>query len=270
MSVLQEEAGGGEAGRPRADDRNLFAGWDLRRDGVDGFRPASGVAHRALKRGDGDGIIQVRPPAGPLAEARTHATERRVEEDALARASQGVLMSPAGKVFQHPRDVETGGARDGARALAVAVMFGQQQFERRAPGVPDVVRFTGDDHPVDGDGGACRVETWPALDLHDAHVARSAGLAAVGEAEGGDLDAESSCGIEDRASLRTIHGFSVDREPGDYSTFTASAGQTPLQVPQRMQRSVSISWTSYGFGTMASAGHFWAQRVQPMQSSVIE
>jgi hypothetical protein len=55
--------------------------------------------------------------------------------------------------------------------------------------------------------------------------------------------------------------------PGEV-TAMALAGQTCRQPSQRVQRSGSMRARAWGVKGMASTGHCWAQRVQPMQDSV--
>lgn len=70
-------------------------------------------------------------------------------------------------------------------------------------------------------------------------------------------------------------GFAVISLPsivsfGIYVTCIESTGHTCLHVSQRMHFDWSISCFLYGFISIASAGHFWAHFVHPMQVSLIE
>src|SRR5260221_13052747 len=64
-------------------------------------------------------------------------------------------------------------------------------------------------------------------------------------------------------------GVALTRAGGLATTWTASTGQAWLHMSHDTHLARSIWCCTYGVTWIASVGHAWAQRVQPMQSSLI-
>jgi hypothetical protein len=106
------------------------------------------------------------------------------------------------------------------RALAALVAHGavermvdQKELDHRVLGVAHAVRGGHDDHAVADRGRAGGLELRDALDLHEAHAARTDRLAQLRlVTEVGDLDVAVLGGVHEHRALGRAHLAAVDLE----------------------------------------------------------
>ena len=211
-------------------------------------------------------------------------SQDRRQRNACPDSGDGLVHTPFSHQPDRLRDIEMYRAGALAGRDAVTEMVAQEQLEGSATRGLDPLGLALYDHPVFRLGGARGHQMVGAIDADDTDHTRGLRATALPEAQCRDLDAEQARSLQDRRpgcdlDFLTIYGecwhvtlsmrkLSGSRR-GDYSMTTASTGQTCRQVSQRIHFSGSISCCWCGLIAMASPGHRWAHRVQPMHSSVI-
>ena len=142
------------------------------------------------------------------ANAAQYARQRQVPLDNGDR-----LRQPAGgNAAKHGGNVEVRRASEPARREAIADVIAQKEFQGRASNLADFFRFALDFHALRRGRGAGRREPPLPDDLHHAHQAGRGRLAAVAEAERGDVDSQPAGGVQDRRPRRDFHFAMVDAE----------------------------------------------------------
>ncbi len=115
--------GGGEAGRPAADDGDAFAGRGLGLVGQEQLaRLLAGsrlVGHEPVELADGDGLFDELAPAGGLAGPRAHAPEDAGEGQVLAQDPHAALVVALADAVQELGDLDMRGAGVAAGRRAV-------------------------------------------------------------------------------------------------------------------------------------------------------
>ena len=96
--------------------------------------------------------------------------------------------------------------------LAVAVVFGQQQFDDQPPRLAHAARVGVDLHALGDRHGTGRGQVHHPFDLDHADAAGADGLQSFDVAERGDADARLLSGVQDRGAFGDFDGRIVDRQ----------------------------------------------------------
>ncbi len=217
----EEVVGGAHPGRAGADDRRPAAGPGLRLERQRGVDPV--VEHRledlvagvAVAVADGDRLVDLVASAVLLARCRADPAEDARERDRPLEDPGRFAPVALGVLLQEARDVDVAGALVLAGRQAVGVVVAEDELEVRGPQPADLLGLGGDLHPGLGRPRAADRRVLLALDLDDAHPARSEAGQLRLVAQRRDLDPVVPADLEDRLALATLDQAPVDLDPDD-------------------------------------------------------
>jgi hypothetical protein len=151
VTLLEEVEGGGEPGRPGADDRDALAGGAAGTGQRRARRLEVPVGGVAVERPDGQPlVVPVAAPAALLAQARAHPPERPGERQPLVDPLHRPAVLAARDLVDEARDVETRRAARRAGGDTLPRVVGEEQLDSGAARGADVVARGRYDHAVGG------------------------------------------------------------------------------------------------------------------------
>ncbi len=219
VAADQEVVGGRHPGRPRPDDGSPAAGLRLdferhgRVDAVVEHRLQDLVAGVTVAVADRDRLVDLVAAAVLLARRRTDPPEDGRERDRPLEDPGRLPPVRLGVGLEEARDIDVAGALVLAGRQAVRVVVREDQLQVRRPQPADLLGLGLDDHLGFGPLGAADRRVLGALDLDDAHPARSEAGQLRLVAKRRDLDAVVAADLEDRLALEALDDAPVDLDP---------------------------------------------------------